>query len=373
MELETRVPLKMPKGAAHTMYVGQGFHVDVDHAFGRPVLEFVMEPIDDHAGSLSDAEQLFRGVYGRMAKAALVCAAQPTDTRLADVLVPLGLKPATVAHGNLRIDAYTVEDRERDPRDANRHTRFGAAAADLTRSKLDGPVHYTAGFALHVVPRLIVERLNTVGTVPGVRERAQEAVALAEGLTADMDAFGEVTSGHVSRAVVNGYIALLFMQVAALADAEGAATLVKNHTYALCRVPYETIFWDLPAAERTWLREHKPAIDAEVTRRCGVGSPKARLMLAAGLSDSMSGKRTDPEDLFGGMTVVAKGDPVGPPGAKRTGYALELRALPTGLGDLDKVAAQAVELLAYIRAIHDTDASTRSRPRSSSTPTTRTS
>jgi hypothetical protein len=359
MEIETRIPITMTPGKIKLM-TSKKFNVvrDSHPGFGT-VVEFVMHPVGEGA-TLDATLTEFNARFALIKTAAEALAKAVPGKKLIDLLkdsVPdTPDRKFTADCATAEIRQVAADTYEQDAPMVSKSVALDIRnlqdrpAAIALRSRLHGPVHYTAGFALRTIPRLIRERL-TAGVKPhNTRKRALEAVAIAERLTAQPIA-------QVDMDVVAGYLALVYLQIAAVQDAVQASaqdwTLTKNHTLALCRVPLGQIYNDLANMTQTCVIYlggdflNAVAVNLGPEDEWSAGA----LLLRDG---AFTGKviRPDAEKIFGGMTVIASSETVDPAGQQR-GYALELRHSPTGYGNLATVREQAEDLLRYVWNLHD--------------------
>jgi hypothetical protein len=366
MEIETRIPITVTKTDGKiTLMESDKFKVVRDgHTGFGPVVEFVMHPIGRNASldaTLGELNARFALIKAAAETLATAAPGQPLQPLLSQSVPSTPDRRFAAACGTATIREVAPDIYDQDAPVVAKYVALDVRdeqarrAAVALRSRLHGPVHYTAGFALRAIPRLVEERLTAVDSPHRTRQRALEAVEIAKSLTGRPFA-------KVDMAIVAGYVALVYLQIAAVQDGY-AGTLTKNHTVALCRVPLGTIFKDLSIDEQTWAIHMYGDFIEKASAKLGPedGWQDGVHQLVEG---AFSGKviHPDEQDIFGGMTVIDASETVDPAGQQR-GYALELRHSPSGYGDLAKVRQQAEDLLRYVWNLHDPAAKT-GRPKS---------
>lgn len=368
MEIETRIPLniQLPDGDRWPTIMrargNLGFKVDVDQAHG-PVAEFVMSALDDHTGTSAEAVAAFEARFANMKLVIDTFANSGTGTTLAFLagMCNLEIDPEL----KQAVTAAEIAD-------------YVPPAAKPLQTKLDGPVHYTLGIGLHVLPRLIADKLVGIGQHGESRRRAGEASDLGERLTGPGSELGAMPKAEFSRAKMHGYLALVSMHVAALKDGcrNPGGGYTKHRTQALCRVPLFTVFQSFTETEQNWLMLNWPGIKEAIEETWSVKAPavaadygtsadgkEESTKLAMLLNGAFGFRKDNPEDIWGSMTVIDRLEQVGPAGATCPAVALELRHLPIGAGNHDELRRFSVDLLKYDRMLHDTDPATPTVPK----------
>jgi hypothetical protein len=380
MEIETRIPISIDLGTERwptiARHKGGVYKIDIDHHTGpehaveqglpTAILEFVMGHFDDHAGTRDEAVAEFRARYAVVRAAIETFADAAPSTSFAQLCGQLDL---IVGDGWQDAAAAAVVNPFERPRG----------------QKLHSAIHYTLSIALEVFPRLVTEVLVQHTTNETSRDRSLQAVDVGSRATARLA--GPNGTADVDAAKLCGYIALLYMQVAARYDGgqDGEKRLMKNLTQALSRVPWWVIREDLTPAEWAWLSGNHAAIIDEMQKAYNPGNlqPRKKIKNAAPrswgdqnqkdallmpphvrplLDNALVKKKPndDPSDTFGEMTVVRESEPVGPPAkagrSRMKGYAMELRQRPGGGNDLEMLQWLSVGLLETDRNLHGTDA-----------------
>jgi hypothetical protein len=386
MEIETQIPLDVKDVVDFEDYEplmeSKEFRVvfDSSRKLG-PIIELVMNPIDEHANPEASAKT-FKAIFDKMALLATGCAMAKPGTSLRSLLesadvadrkitgagekAKIGTAPGDVMQQGIK-DLRTYSDSlvRVAPMEAAERT-----ISNEVRWKLNGSVHYTAGFALSRIPDLVDDRLRfSSGKFPTAAARAVDARRWAMELTSHFP------GKDADKDIMTGYLALLYMQLAAAEDweslMEDAKTkdsqrelpLVKQYTQALCRVPLGVIFGELgpdgpaaPTSNQEWLTTNyeqiKKAMAASLIpeiRALKGWSSRSQMLL----SYAISAESHSPETVFGKMTAVDHSEPVGPVGNQHGGYALELRHMQAGYGDLVAVEEKAREWFVYVRQLHD--------------------
>lgn len=372
MEIETRIPVTFKDGESIEEYPHiavhnkNQYHIDVDRSNGTSILEFVMHAFDEHR---TTEEQALKELDTRLESierfiTAANEAASGTLFREVCERFDVTVEPA---YEEIVLNIVTIASSER----------------------LKGPVHFTVGFAPEVIPRLITEKLSQASFVNDDEKTIQRASEAAN-LPIDTLKPRIIRSATPPEVICQrkGYLALLYMQIAAAMDGvkDTDRRLVKNKTQALCRVPFSVIYGKLPATEQLWLSKNQDAILGCMRRQYSgqkqasdqkqaskivetwgehkkdtelIPRPAQPIVSAAfGIehTTAFGVERADgnPQDVFGKMTIILNGEPVGPPEQKRFGYALELRKLKVTSGNPDSRKTVAHTLLAYSRSIHGT-------------------
>ncbi len=379
MEIETRIPIRMDLGDERWPTIAQHkdgiYKLDIDRHSGpenkadeslpTSILEFVTAHFDDHAGTRDEASAAFRARYAIVRTAIETFAQAGPSTSFVQLCDQLDLV-VDKSWRNAAADAVV--------------NPFVRPLDQMLRSA----IHYTLGIALEVFPRLVNEVLVQHTTNETSRERSLQAVQVGAEATTRLT--GSTQRPDVDAAKLSGYIALLYMQVAARYDGgrQGEERLMKNLTQALSRVPWWVIREDLTPAEWAWLQaNHAMIIDGmqkaynpanlkprnlpkdAAPRSWGNKHPKDALLMPPHvklLLDSAlraPNPKDDPKATFGDMTVVEKSEPVGPPAQagqpRMKGYAMELRQRPGGRGDLEELERLSLELMWVDRNLHGTD------------------
>jgi hypothetical protein len=345
LEKETRVPIKLkdtPIPEYPTIATAADFHVDVDRSGEESILEFVVHAFDEHRRSATEA-------HGEL------------DRRLrlieAFILDACGAAPKTKFEELAgRHNAKVVE----------RYEQAELNTGKKVNPPSTGAVHFTVGVALESVPGYVRDRLanDKVSKSGRPRKRAMKAQSFGDDV-AEMVADANKTKlvDHQVSRQVQGFMELVFMQVAALMDGVKRSGLKKNLTQALSRVPMGIIHKSLPEPDRAWLSEQRESLIDKMRTAYSSEEGKwgdhkkdeelipapARGVLA-GAFGLVGG--SSPDDDFGKMTVVLASEPVGPTGTM-AGYALELRREEIDpAANMAEVAKHAHKLLDYSRLAH---------------------
>ena len=346
MEVETRIPVllngKKIQGYPHIAQA-QTYHIDTDNGkdeADRPIsiLEFVMEAFDEQTGTKEQAKEELDRRLNAITAFAQEAANVPDDTLLTTTAGHHGAEVAG-SHQNARLVPTLVSPARR----------------------LSGPVHFTIGFALEMIPSLIADKLTNPQSVVTEMSmnRAGQANVVANSLV----------TAHMAATMprMRGYLTLVYMQVAAVMDGrkEEDRSLMKDRTQALSRVPLHLIFERLSNEEQKWLVTERGRIIGEMQNRYSgvagqwgthkkdaelIPKPAKNLILAA-----FSGKPVNLEEEFGKMNVIHQREKIDAERAggfiKKQAYALELRRM-LKLGDWRTTAHQ---LLEYSRKVHRSD------------------
>ncbi|HET8841422.1 MAG TPA: hypothetical protein VFN35_08130 [Ktedonobacteraceae bacterium] len=354
MEIETRIPVTFKDGESIEEYPHiaehkeEKYHIDVDFSEKISILEFVMHAFDEHKTTLEEAYKELDARLELIERFITTASQAKSGTPLADVCKSFGV---TIS------EAYdeTVLNAVNNP----------------GNNPLNGPIHFTVGFAPEVIPRLILDKLRDETFV---NDDGKTILRATQAALLPIDRFIDVLSFPRGANRRMGYLALLYMQIAAAMDGakDTQSRLKKNRTQALCRVPFSVIYKNLPAEDKLWLQKNQDALLGCMQRQYSgqdqysdedgkwgekpddknlVPRP-AKSIIKAAFGESAS---DSPEDIFGKMTVIGQGEPVGATGLKQVGYALELRRLRVTSGNPDSRRAVAHALLAYSRLIHGTD------------------
>lgn len=346
MEVETRIPVSLNgKKIEEYPHIAQAqtYHIDTDNGTDeadRPIsiLEFVMEAFDEQTGTKEQAKEELDRRLNAITAFAQEAANAPANTPLVNV---------ADRHGAAVTGGY-------------QQAQLNAVYVAPTR-RLSGPVHFTIGFALEMIPSLIADKLtNPLSVKPKkpMNRAAQANVVANTMVTAQMAA---------TMPRMRGYLALVYMQVAAVMDGrkEADRSLMKDRTQALSRVPLHLIFERLSTVERQWLLNTRDNIIGQmrdtysgVAGKWGthkkdnvlIPLPAKNLILAA-----FDGQYVNLVQEFGKMNVIDQKEKIDAERAggfiKKQAYALELRRM-LKLGDWRATAHQ---LLEYSRKVHRSD------------------
>lgn len=349
MEKESKVPVtsggnpvpEYPTIGDHAMY-----KVDIDRSGPASILEVVTKHFNEHEGDLPTA-------LGKI------------NTRLA------------LAWGFVE-EAMNSATKPLKPIADKHHVTLGDQYKELVVGNggtMDGPVHFTVGFSLAAVPAMLAalakENVKSKGTTVAKKHAAEAAT-----LGGMLHKYKPLKRADTSR--INGFIQILYLQVAALLD--GAKNpddgLIKNRILALSRVSMGLMRENLTVPEQkivTAPEFYIPMINKMQKAYSGIKkawgdhdkdkelfTPIASAVLKAAFAVDKV-EHNDPSAQrggFGKMTLAKGAEPVGNPEAAVPGFAMEVRQIEVAdRTNFASVADAAAKVIKLSRLVHNTPGS----------------